>query len=183
MALRKRVLSHLTDFPSAFVTDRPASPNQPIALTSRNLDEKLSPPRRPLLVDAIVSTRRNPSTPKSSTQKRSKKHQEKTVCERRKRILAYKFIAVWAVKRSIEKMREGFSVKDKARSARPEGPSDVKLEKKIVKCMERHRTALLRNVARKLGVSHSFINKIKKRNNIKTFKKQKCAKRSEKQHQ
>ncbi|KAF2879285.1 hypothetical protein ILUMI_26886 [Ignelater luminosus] len=39
----------------------------------------------------------------------------------------------WTVKRSIEKMREGFSVKDKPRSGRPEGPSDVKLEKKIVK--------------------------------------------------
>ncbi|KAF2882496.1 hypothetical protein ILUMI_23680 [Ignelater luminosus] len=58
----------------------------------------------------------------------------------------------WTVKHSIEKMREGFSVKDKPRSGKPEGPSDVKLEKKIVKYIERHITASLRNVARKFGV-------------------------------
>ncbi|KAF2889904.1 hypothetical protein ILUMI_16269 [Ignelater luminosus] len=43
------------DFLSAFVTDRSASPNQPTASTSWNLDKKLSPPRLPLVVDTIVS--------------------------------------------------------------------------------------------------------------------------------
>ncbi|KAF2895235.1 hypothetical protein ILUMI_10940 [Ignelater luminosus] len=42
-------------FLSAFVIDRPASPNQPIASTSRNLDEELSLSRLPLVVCAVIS--------------------------------------------------------------------------------------------------------------------------------
>ncbi|KAF2899694.1 hypothetical protein ILUMI_06479 [Ignelater luminosus] len=43
---------------------------------------------------------------------------------------------------TVKKMREGFSVKDKPRSGRPEDPSDVKLEKKITwRGTERHRFA------------------------------------------
>ncbi|KAF2887902.1 hypothetical protein ILUMI_18271, partial [Ignelater luminosus] len=43
------------DFLFAFVTDRPASPHQSIASTSRNLDKELSSSGLPLVVDAVVS--------------------------------------------------------------------------------------------------------------------------------
>ncbi|KAF2890041.1 hypothetical protein ILUMI_16132, partial [Ignelater luminosus] len=43
------------DFLFAFVTDRPASPHQPIASTSRNLDKELSSSGLPLVVDAVTS--------------------------------------------------------------------------------------------------------------------------------
>ncbi|KAF2905312.1 hypothetical protein ILUMI_00866 [Ignelater luminosus] len=39
----------------------------------------------------------------------------------------------WTIKRIIEKMRGGFSGKDKPQSGRPEGPNNIKLEKKTNK--------------------------------------------------
>ncbi|KAF2890031.1 hypothetical protein ILUMI_16142 [Ignelater luminosus] len=47
----------------------PASPHQPIASTSRNLDEELSSPRLPLVVDAVVSPEEIRPHPKAPSRK------------------------------------------------------------------------------------------------------------------
>ncbi|KAF2904638.1 hypothetical protein ILUMI_01537 [Ignelater luminosus] len=57
------------DFLSAFVTDRPASPHQPIASTSRNLNAELSSPGLPLVVDAVVSPEEIRPHPKAPPRK------------------------------------------------------------------------------------------------------------------
>ncbi|KAF2887818.1 hypothetical protein ILUMI_18355 [Ignelater luminosus] len=57
------------DFLSALVTDRLASPHQPIASTSRNLDEVLSSPGLPFVVDAVVSPEEIRPHPKAPSRK------------------------------------------------------------------------------------------------------------------
>ncbi|KAF2895502.1 hypothetical protein ILUMI_10673 [Ignelater luminosus] len=65
------------DFLSAFVTDRPASPHQPIASILRNLDEELSSPGLPLVVDAVVSPEEIRPHPKAPPRKEARNIKKK----------------------------------------------------------------------------------------------------------
>ena len=72
-------------------------------------------------------------------------------------------------------------MKDQSRIGRPKGPANKKLEKKVVSIIKKNKSISIRDIAKKAGTSHVMVVKIKKKNSIRTFKKQKAPKRTRQQ--
>ena len=85
------------------------------------------------------------------------------------------------VRRTILRIQEGKPINDAPKSGRPKGPANKKLDDKVVTLLKRKPSMSIRDVGKKCGISHQMVCVIKKRNNIKTYKKQKVPKRSLKQ--
>ncbi|KAF2905399.1 hypothetical protein ILUMI_00788 [Ignelater luminosus] len=73
-------------------------------------------------------------------------------------------------------------MQDKPRIGHPKGLIDKNLEKRVVHIIHHHPSMSIRDIAKKAGTSHVMVVKIKKLNNIRTFKKKKAPKKSEKQN-
>lgn len=84
---------------------------------------------------------------------------------------------------TIKKWKETSSVTDKVPSNRPKGPKNPRLEKKVLKTIKSDRSISLRKLAKKHGCSVHFIQNVKARNHIKSFKKQKVPKKAIEQKQ
>lgn len=86
-----------------------------------------------------------------------------------------------AVKNIIIKFGNTCSLKDMPKSGRKKGPNNAKLESKILILINKNKSMSVRDLAKKGGTSASMIQRVKQRHNLKTYKKQKIPKRSEKQ--
>lgn len=87
------------------------------------------------------------------------------------------------VAKIIKKFGENSVLHNLPRKVSRSGPANPKKEKKVLELLKQKKTLSVRQMARKAGVSIGTIQNIKKRNNIKTYKKQKIAKRSTAQQQ
>lgn len=90
-------------------------------------------------------------------------------------------VSVGAVQTAIRKYGEDYTFEDQQRPGQKPGPSNPKLDQKIVKLFASNRELSVRDVAKKVGTSIGMVQRAKKRNNLKTLKKQKQPKRSQKQ--
>lgn len=90
-------------------------------------------------------------------------------------------VSVTSVKNIIIKFGEYGTVADMPKSGRKKGPQDLKLEEKVLKALNTYKSISVRDLAKKTGTNVAMIQRIKKRNNLKTFKKQKIPKKSQKQ--
>lgn len=86
-----------------------------------------------------------------------------------------------SVKRIIEKFGTELSFEDLPRSGRKPGSSDPKLDRKVVDYIRHDRSASIRDLAKKFRTSVGMIQRIKKRNDLRTYKKQKIPKQSPEQ--
>jgi len=85
------------------------------------------------------------------------------------------------VKRVLQRFNQDRTVERNVGSGRKVGPADPCLEKKIVKHIMNHRSESGRDIAKRFGIAESTVRKIKSRNGMKTYKKQKVPKHTEKQ--
>lgn len=98
----------------------------------------------------------------------------------RKLAKKYKFSPA-GIHKLIIKFGNTFSLEDMPKSGRKQGPWDLALQKKVVRMFLQNPTLSVRDAAKKAKTSPSMIHRIKKRCNLKTYKKQKQPKRDEKQ--
>lgn len=81
-------------------------------------------------------------------------------------------------------LKRYFETKSTSRRARkfvPLGPRNSSMNNRVVGEILRNRQLSVRDVAKKCGTNEAMVQRVKKRNGLKTFKKQKVAKTSEKQ--
>lgn len=90
-------------------------------------------------------------------------------------------VSVGAVQNAIKKFGQEYTFVDKPKSGRKPGSSNPNLDRKIVKAYKTNKEASVRDLAKKLGTSIGMVQRAKQRNNLKTYKKQRQPKRSEKQ--
>lgn len=90
-------------------------------------------------------------------------------------------VSVNAVKNIIVKYGDTCSIKDLPKSGRKKGAKDVKVEKNVLTLIDKNKSMSVRDLAKKARTSVSMIQRIKGRNNMKTYKKQKIPKKSERQ--
>lgn len=83
-----------------------------------------------------------------------------------------------AVYQIIKKFGEHNTIDDLPKSRRRKGPVCKKTEESVVKYLNSGKSLSVREIAKKVKISVGSVQNIKKRNNIKTFKKQKIPKRS-----
>lgn len=88
-----------------------------------------------------------------------------------------------AVAKIIRKYQDEGSVKDIKRTSFRSGPANRKKEIKVIQLLKQERHLSVREIARKARVSIGTVQNVKKRNNIKAYKKQKIPKRSAAQQQ
>lgn len=86
-----------------------------------------------------------------------------------------------SVKRIIERFGKELSFEDSTRRGRKPGSVDPKLDQKVVDYIQQNRSASVRDLAKKFKTSIGMIQRIKKRHNLRTFKKQKTPKQSPEQ--
>ena len=77
-----------------------------------------------------------------------------------------------SVRRIINKFGEHHSLNDLPKSGRKKGPSNKKLEQKVVSLYKTKKGLSVRDAAKKAGTSPSMIQRVKKRNNLKVYKRQ-----------
>lgn len=82
------------------------------------------------------------------------------------------------VRNIINRYLKEYRIDDRARSGRPKGPSNKKLEMKIVSAFKKNCTLSVRDVAKKLKTSTSMVQRAKFRQNLKSYKKVKAPKQS-----
>lgn len=98
------------------------------------------------------------------------------------RKLAKKYnVSPAGVHKLINKFGTTVTLEDLPKSGRKRGPSDPELQKRVVQMFNRKPSLSVRDAARKAKTSIGMIQRIKKRCNLKTYKKQKQPKRDEKQ--
>lgn len=76
---------------------------------------------------------------------------------------------------------ETSSISRKKKSTTKNVPRDKKLEEKIVKTIKKNRSMSIRDVAKSCGTNHHMVQRCKRRNSLKTRKKSKIPKVTEKQ--
>ncbi|XP_065091905.1 uncharacterized protein LOC135712777 [Ochlerotatus camptorhynchus] len=86
-----------------------------------------------------------------------------------------------SVKSIINKFREHYSLDELPGRGRKPGSSNPKLNQKVVSLIRKNKSMSIRDLAKKAGTSVGTIQRIKKRNNLKTYKKQKISKQSAEQ--
>lgn len=82
----------------------------------------------------------------------------------------------------LERYFKTLSISRKHKTPTKTGPRDKNLEKKIVEVITKNRGMSLRDIAKKCGTTHNMIQICKRRNGMKTHKKSKIPKVSEKQN-
>lgn len=98
------------------------------------------------------------------------------------RKLAKKYnVSPAGVHKLINKFGTTVTLEDLPKSGRKRGPSDPELQRRVVQMFNRKPTLSIWDAARKAKTSVGMIQRIKKRCNLKTYKKQKQPKRDEKQ--
>lgn len=85
------------------------------------------------------------------------------------------------VKDVLERYFETLSISRKQKKNQKKGPRNEKLEEKIVEIITKNRSMSIRDVAKKCGTNGFMVQNCKKRNGLKTRKKSKAPKVSEKQ--
>ena len=88
-----------------------------------------------------------------------------------------------SVKNIVERYGEHYTLSDMPKSGRKKGARDPKLEEKLVQLINKNPTMSLRDLAVKGKTTVGMIQRVKRRNNLKTYKKQKVPKKTEKQIQ
>lgn len=83
-----------------------------------------------------------------------------------------------SVKNIIEKFGKTLSMKDLPRSGRKTGPSQPGRDLKVVEYIRKNPSASTRDLAKQFNTSIGMIQRIKVRNSLKTYKKQKVPKKS-----
>lgn len=86
-----------------------------------------------------------------------------------------------SVKSIIHKFGEHYTFDDLPGRGRKPGPSDPNLDRKVINLINRNRSMSIRDLAKKAGTSIGMVQRIKKRNNLKTYKKQKVSKQTAEQ--
>ncbi|KAF2881966.1 hypothetical protein ILUMI_24204 [Ignelater luminosus] len=86
------------------------------------------------------------------------------------------------VQRGLKKFCNTGTTDRKSRNSRPTRSFDKIIEKKVCVIYKKHPSLLARDVAKKVGSSSSNVQKIKKRCNIKAYKKKKARKRTTEQY-
>lgn len=97
----------------------------------------------------------------------------------RKSIAKMVGVSVRTVQRVIKSVQGFETLDDKCRTGRPKGASCKKIEAKVMKEFRKDKSISTRDIAKKVDTSQSMVQRVKKRNNLKTYKKQKSPKRSE----
>lgn len=87
---------------------------------------------------------------------------------------------VRTIQRVIKIFKEGNKLQNETRG-RKKGYVDKKIEQKVLHLFKKNPCLSVRDISKKLSVSASLVQKIKKKNNLKAFKKTIIPKRSEKQ--
>lgn len=87
-------------------------------------------------------------------------------------------LPVSTVRRNIIKFRDQHTIGDKPKSGRPKGPVNKKLEKIVVQLLKNKSLLSVRDLAQKTQTSASMIQRVKKRQGYKSYKKQKIPKQS-----
>jgi len=87
----------------------------------------------------------------------------------------------YTARRAVLRFKNSQTIKDKSRIGRPKGSANKKLEKKVVSIIRKNKSMSIRDIAKKAGTSHVMVVKVKKRNSIRAFKKQKAPKRTQQQ--
>lgn len=82
------------------------------------------------------------------------------------------------VSRVLKKFSGSLTVERKKGSGKKVGPHDKKLEKKVCSTIKARRGMSTRDVAKKCQTSSSMVQRVKRRNNMKCYKKQKQPKRT-----
>lgn len=90
-------------------------------------------------------------------------------------------VSLHAVQNAINRFGTHYTLKDLPGRGRKAGPSNPELDKKICKAFERKKEVSIRDCAKKCGTSIGMVQRAKARNSLKTYKKQKCPKRSKNQ--
>ena len=86
-----------------------------------------------------------------------------------------------SVKNIVLRYGEHCVLSDLPKSGRKKGARDPKLERRLVQLIMRNPTTSIRDLASKGKTTVGMIQRVKRRNNLKTYKKQKVAKKTEKQ--
>lgn len=81
----------------------------------------------------------------------------------------------------IKKYGEELTFHDLPRSGRKIGSFNKTTDNKVRKLIDSKRSLSIRDIAKKCGISHTNVQEIKLRHNLKTYKKRRIAKRSQKQ--
>lgn len=88
-----------------------------------------------------------------------------------------------SVKNIIIKFGNTCNVENLPKCGRKKGPANLKLEAKILALMNKNKSMSVRDLAKRASTSVGMIQRVKHRHNLKTYKKQKQPKKSEKQVQ
>lgn len=97
--------------------------------------------------------------------------------------ISYKKIAksvncsISGVRKVILKFGDNFTIDNLPKSRRRSGPANPQKEAKVVQLLSKNKSMSVRKVAKKAGVSVGTVQNVKKRNNLKTYKKQKAPKK------
>lgn len=87
-------------------------------------------------------------------------------------------VSVHAVRNAIDRFGKHNTLKDLPGRGRKRAPSNPDLDKKICNTFQRKKEISIRDCAKKCGTSLAMVQRAKARNFLKTYRKQKCPKRS-----
>lgn len=90
-------------------------------------------------------------------------------------------VSIRTVQRVKKSWNDSQSVRRKTGSGKNLGASDINLDRTIVRTIKGKRSTSIRDIAKKVGTSTSMVQRAKKRNGLRTYKKQKNAKKTENQ--
>lgn len=85
-------------------------------------------------------------------------------------------VSIRTVQRVKKSWNDSQSVRRKTGSGKNLGASDINLDRTIVRTIKGKRSTSIRDIAKKVGTSTSMVQRAKKRNGLRTYKKQKNAK-------
>ena len=73
---------------------------------------------------------------------------------------------MWTVRRTIKRLNEEGTVKEKAKSRRPRGIYNKNIEKIILRLLHRDPTQSIRDIAKKASTTHAMVQRVKKFNSL-----------------
>ena len=90
-------------------------------------------------------------------------------------------ISIDSVSRIIKKFGEHGELSDLPKTGQKQGPYNTNIEKKILQIYQRKPETSIRDIVQQASTSIGMVQRVKKRHNLKTYKKQKRPKRDPKQ--
>lgn len=112
------------------------------------------------------------------------KQREAILCKWCKKKMSYRKIAkeegvsVWAVQKTIKRFTEHYTLDDLPGRGRKKAKILSKIDQRIISVFTKEKEISVRDCAKKCGTSSSTVQRVKVRNNFRTYRKQKCPKRS-----